>query len=284
MLRALQEASFFDARLRLGWRGRVFTLRRPTLTRIQVGLTNAVIVSGAVPARLEADFRKTVSLQGGTPFRRLPAETLAPPLLGASDVEPNTLSESLGWPIIDPPILPDGAISRRLIETKVRGDGYQPSSLWDWSIGRFRVATDSSGPVRLTRMVHPGQRDHDVYRVEGRIVRSFHSRHAAILDAHMQAGRPLFRYEHGNVDRLAGEGSLPLEVAAALRVRSLANGGGTLNGWRYQMSQENAIWLARLLPGVIEGIQEDGAGDMAMSCRRGRGARRYLWSDGVIAA
>lgn len=283
MLRSLQEASFFDARPRERWRGRVFTLGRPTLTKIRIGETSAVVVSGAIATRLETDLRTTAALQGGAAFRRVSEDSLAPPLLGAIGVDIDALSIALGWPVVDPPIQPDGAVASRLIETKVRDDAYQASSWWDWSLGRFRIGAVPGGPVSLTRLVHPGGLDHDIYRVEGRTVRSFHSRQAAILDAYAQAGLPLFRYEQGYVTRLAVEGALPLELAAALRVRSLSNGGGTIGGWRYRVTKHDAVWLARLLPGVIDGVRDDAGNDAAMSYRRGRSARRPLWSEGRVA-
>lgn len=284
MLRSLQEASFVDARPRERWKGRIFTLRRPTLTLVRIGSNVGVVVSGAVPARLEADFRATVELQGGSAFRRYADESLAPPLLGALGVDGTALAEALGWSLVDAPFEPDGSVGSRLLETKVRGEDYQVSSAWDWSVGRFRVGAAVAGPVTLTRLVHPGGRDHDLYRVVGRTVRSFHSRHAAILDAHAQASRPLFRYEGGEIVRIASEGALPLEIAASLRLQTLANGGATVGGWRYAVTRHDADWLAGLLPGLIEGVSHGRVNDPATSSRRGRGSRRPLWKGGMVAA
>lgn len=285
MLRSLQEASVLEARPRVRWRGRMFTLGRPTLVPVRIGATTAVLVSGAIPARLEADFRATVDLHGGRAVRRVSKGCMTAPLLAATEVDLESLSASLGWPLATAPAQPDGTPASRLIETKVSGDGYQPSSHWDWSLGRFRVGAGGDGMVTLVRLVHPGGRDHDVYRVQGRASRSFHSRHAAIIDAHVQAGRPLFRYEEGRIVRLAAEGALPLEIAAALRVRTLSNAACTDDGWSYATTGRDATWLAGLLPGLIESIQgEDAGGSGAMSYRRGREARRPLWCDGGIAA
>lgn len=289
MLRSLQEASVIEARPRVRWRGRIFTLGRPRLVPVRIGTTAAVLVSGAIPARLEGDFRTTVELHGGQAIRRLSASTMSAPLLAAIDIDPESLSASLGWPLATAPAQPQGTLASRLLETKVSAEGYQPSSHWDWGLGRFRAGADahaaSNGTVTLVRLVHPGGRDHDVYRVHGRTSRSFHSRHAAILDMHSQACRPLFRYDQGKVVRLSAEGALPLEVAAALRVRTLSNVACDDEGWSYGATRDDAEWLADLMPGLIEGIRgEDAGGGAAMSYRRGRGARRPLWCDGGIAA
>jgi len=284
ILRSLQEATFYDARLQQSWKGRVFTLRRPTLTSVRIGPDVGVLVSGAMPSRLEADFCATVELQGGSAFRRRSDDCLSPPVLGAVGVDPLLLGEALGWSAADAPIAPDGSVANRLIETKVRGEGYEASSFWDWSLGRFRVGTPAPDRVSLTRLVHPGGRDHDLYRVIGRAERSFHSRHAAILDAYAQAGVPLFRYEDGAIVRNPLEGALPLEIAAALRSRTLSNGGATANGWGYRARRHDVAWLVGLLPGLIEGAGLGHANDPQMTFRRGRGARRPLWESGSVAA
>ena len=284
VLRSMQEATFYDARLQQSWKGRVFTLRRPSLTSLQIGHRVGVVVSGAIPTRLEADFRATVELQGGVAFRRHSDNIFSPPVLGAVDVDTVRLVEALGWAESDPMSVPDGTSATRLLETKVRGEGYEASSWWDWSLGRFRVVTPAPGKVSLTRLVHPGGRDHDLYRVIGRAVRSFHSRHAAILDAHAQAGVPLFRYHDGMIVRIPLEGALPLEIAAALRLRTLFNGGATKEGWGYRAGAQEIAWLAGLLPGLIAGAGVGRADSQHLTVRRGRGARRPLWEPGVAAA
>lgn len=284
VLRTMQEAAFFDARLQQSWKGRIFTLRPPAITTLRVGPRLAVVVSGAIPSRLEADFRGTVEMQGGVAFRRRSDDILAPPVLGAIDVDPVRLMEALGWSAADALAALDGIPATRLVETKVRGEGYEICSYWDWSLGRFRVGTPAASRVSLTRLVHPGGRDHDVYRVVGRVERSFHSRQAAILDAHSQAGMPLFRYENGMIIRNPLEGALPLEIAAALRSRTLSNGGATTGGWCYRADRQDATWLAGLLPALIAGADVGRADDQHLTARRGRGARRPLWGLGVAAA
>lgn len=283
MLRTLQESRVLDARLRERWRGRTFTLCLPTLSDIGVGGAPGVLVSGVMPSRLEADFRQTVEMHGGRPFRRIEAASLAPPLLGAAGVSASTLAGALGWTVAPLPVLPSGSAANRLVETSVVGESYELKSEWDWAAGRFRVGGVAPGPVSLVRLVHPAGRDHDIYRVTGTRRRSFNSRHAAIIDAHQQAGRPLLRLGEAGLERIAAEGALPLEAAWALRVRTLANGGASEGGWAYSASRRDIGWLRDLLPGIIEGAGAEPA-DPALAYRRGRGARRPLWSAGGCAA
>jgi hypothetical protein len=283
MLRTLQESTTVEARLRERWRGRTFTLGKPTLIEIHIGGEPGVLVSGAIPSRLEDDFRQTVGLQGGRPFRRLSLASFSPPLLGAAAVSAEAIAAALGWRVVPPPVLPSGTSSNRLIETSVLGDSYAVASEWDWAAGRFRVGGVPAGPVSLVRLVHPGGRDHDIYRVTGARRRSFNSRHAAILDAHQQAGRPLFRLAEGGLARISAEGALPLEIARALRVRALANGGVSDGGWNYMAERRDIAWLRGMLPGIIAGVAPPAA-DPALTYRRGRGARRPIWNEGGVAA
>lgn len=283
MLRTLQESRVLATRLRERWRGRTFTLCPPTLSDIDLGGAPGVLVSGAMPSRLEADFRQTVEMHGGRPFRRIETGSLAPPLLGSAGISALTLSRALGWTAAPLPVLPSGSAANMLVETSVIGENYELKSEWDWALGRFRVGCVAPGPVSLMRLAHPAGRDHDIYRVIGARRRAFNSRFAAIIDAHQQASQPLFRLGEAGLERIAAEGALPLEVAWALRVRVLANGGASEAGWAYPASGRDIGWLRNLLPGIIEGACADPA-DPALSYRRGRGARRPLWSAGGIAA
>ncbi|MFH1555896.1 MAG: hypothetical protein ABII76_13695 [Pseudomonadota bacterium] len=283
MLRTLQESTFLDARLLERWRGRRFTLGRPTLTDIEIDGKLGALVSGALPSRLETDFRETVALHSGSAFRRLTTASLAPPVLGATGVSSAALAGALGWATAQRPALPVGSAATRLIETSVLGESYVVASKWDWAAGRFRVGSVASGAVSLLRLVHPGGRDHDIYRITGARCRSFTSRHAAILDAHQQAGRPLFRLDGGRLIRISAEGALPLEIAKALRLRTLFNGGATGDGWGYSVARADVCWLCHLLRGIIEGAAPPAA-TSALSYRRGRGARRPIWAAGGISA
>lgn len=283
VLRSLQEATFLDTRLRTRWRGRVFTLGRPTLRMIRIGRGTAVVVCGAVPSRLEADFRATVEAHGGAPFRHLNSDCLPIPLLGATGVGAKPLAEALGWMFPVEEVSPTGSIPHALPTTSVMGESYEVASAWDWSTGRFSTAPRDHGPLSLVRLVHPGGRDHDLYRVHGNDRRTFLSRHAAIIDAYARAGRPMFRYEVGELRRLTTEGALPLELARMLRLRSLINGGLTMDGWRYTVDEREAHRLRSMLPGLIEGLQPNMPSDrITFASLRGRGARRPIWTNGEL--
>lgn len=283
MLRTLVEATVLDERLRVRWRGRVFTLGRPRLERVSIAGATGVVASGAMPARLEADFQATVVLHGGRCFRRFGAD-LAPPLIGAVDVDVDALASSLGWSVPDGPSEPDGSAAERLPVSAVLGGSYLVASCWDWNLGRFRVGEVAEGEVKLVRLSHPGGRDHDLYRVTGTQVRTFTSRNAAIVDAHRQAGSALFRWDDRGMRRARIEGALPIEIARSLRLRVLANGGMDEAGWCYRPGSREAMWLARLLPGLIDGVATTGSGVPVGDHRRGRGTRRAMWINGGIAA
>lgn len=282
-LRMLVETSFFDERLRLRWRGRTFTLGKPVLERTKVGSSHGVIVSGAVPARLEDDFKRTVSAQGGTAFRRM-SYGFAPPLIGAVGLNETKLADALGWTISSGETLPTRRPDENLVQTAIIGESYVTGAYWDWTRGKFSVDGVVSGPVTLTRLVHPGGRDHDLYRVVGSRIRTFTSRHSAILDAHSQAGIPMFECKAGQVRRLTLEGAFPIEIARALRRLTLINGGPCREGWTYQVSIQEEAWLAALLPGLIAGIAGTSNVKSGTLSRRGRGARRAVWLDGGIVA
>jgi hypothetical protein len=282
-LRMLVEATFFDERLRQQWRGRSFTLGHARLEQLSFGTSNGVIVSGAVPTRLEDDFRKTVLMHGGTPFRR-PSTGLALPIIGAVDVNAPVLAAALGWNTSNVPALPLGRLDLNLIQTGMIGESYQVGSHWDWALGRFKVDGEASGPVTLTRLVHPGGRDHDLYRVVGKRNRTFTSRQSAILEAHSQAGIPIFEYGDGQIRRITLEGALPIEIARALRNHVILNGGFCADGWAYRVKAGDAAWLAKLLPGLISGIKAMPNVETDGATRRGRGTRRAMWIDGSTAA
>ncbi len=282
LLRTLQESTFLEARLRLRWRGRVFTLVRPTLNEVHIGAVHAVAVCGAVPMRLEMDFHRTVELQGGRAFRHLVEGSMAPALLGAVDVDPARLSCALGWAVVGAIPYPEGAVTDRLCETKIIGETFRAASAWDWSKGRFRIGAHGDGSVSLIRLVHPGERDHDLYRVAGDQHRTFISRFAAIIEAYAQAGRPLFKYDAGRIHRLTAEGGLPLEIARALRLRTLQNGGASDEGWEYTLTPRDDQWLSGLLPGLVASLPAS-ASSPELTYLRGRGARRPIWINGDIA-
>ena len=205
-------------------------------------------------------------------------------VIGAVDVAARVLAGALGWSTFDVPALPSGRLEQNLIQTGMIGESYQVASHWDWMMRRFRVGGEASGPVTLTRLVHPGGRDHDLYLVMGKRNRTFTSRQSAILEAHAQAGVPMFEYIDSQIRRVTFEGAPPIEIARALRNRVLLNGGICAHGWIYQVGVGNEVWLAKLLPGLISGVTVISGEETDDATRRGRGARRAMWINGSIAA
>lgn len=282
ILRTLQEATFLDGRMRALWKGRVFTLGKPTLEPVTISRMPAVVVSGAITRRLEADFRATVEAQGGSAFRNIEASSLAPALIGATGVDHVRLAEALGWALRADCQIPVGGDGR--YPSVLTGEHYVPASAWDWPSLRFRADAGPTPPVSLVRLVHPGGRDHDLYRVGGSDGIGFLSREAAILEGHARAGTPLFHHRDGYLRRLSNEGALPIEIARTLRLRTLRNGGAVDAGWAYPASQQDAQWVATLFSGLVEGLPARPAPDTNLETRRGRGARRPVWIGGSIAA
>lgn len=288
VLRCLVEAAFLDVRLREGWRGRVYTLRRPALQAVEALAGTAVVAEGALASWAERDFKAAVEANGGSAFRRPGAGPFSPPIIGACGIDPAVLSDRLGWPLRAHAARPLPAGPGALASAPASIQNHEPAAAWSWEARAFSPDPGpcGAGDVRLTRWVHPGGRDHDLYRVEGRGRASLHlSRNAAILQAHRIAGRALLRYEDGMIHRIGSEGALPLEVAAALRLRSLANPGPTDGGYAYPAGAGDARWVASLLPTELEGAAGPGAGGQGLAglgCRRGRLARRPLWSNGSL--
>jgi hypothetical protein len=282
-LRTLVESTFFDERLRLRWRGRAFTLGSARLELVKIGHLDGAIVSGAVPLRLEQDFKRTVALHGGTPFRRL-SGSKAPPILGAIDLDAVRLAEALGWKVSYSEMVPSAKPGDGLVETDIVGEHYVPGAFWDWERGRFRVGGAAHGPVTLTRFQHPAGRDHDVYRVVGATTRTFTSRYSAILDAYAQARIPMFKHMDGRIRRIPQEGALPIEISRSVRLLAAQNGGAVENEWCYEIASRDQGWLAKLLPGLVLGLDGGGGFGKNGQSRRGRGARRAMWIDGIIEA
>lgn len=284
-LRGLQESTFLDARRRNQWRGRVWTLGEPRLVRCEADF---LVVCGALPATLEREFREVALGCGGRPFRRIPASPFSPPLLGASGGDPNRFSERLGWPVVDRPEPPVGPASEALERSLMQGDFHELASWWDWSYGGFSGWRQPVGPVSLTRFEHTGRRDHDIYRISvaGRTAAAHATRAAAIAHAYLIAKRPMFRFDGDALIRLTRDGALPLELAAALRLRTLANPGVGEEGYSYPCSPTDAQWLAGLAPGLIDGVVAPVASPRPArpwtAALRGRGARRPQWIAGEM--
>lgn len=165
LLRSLHDAGLIEPRLRQSWKGRVWTLVKPSLFHIRYGKSSLVIVEGAICARLIDDFQKAVSELGGKYFRRSGVSVWSPPVFGAEIDDPVTLSRIMEWPLVEAPLKSD-MMPLAFMSTLRTAELHVQAAIWDWNSGRFLPHVDSDGETtRLTRHVHPGGRDHDVYRV-----------------------------------------------------------------------------------------------------------------------
>lgn len=288
VLRSLHECGSLEARHRRRWRGRVWTLGAPTLAWVH-GSVPGVVAQGAICASLEREFREVVSHMRGRPFRRLGACRWAPPLLGAADVEPDTLAARLGWQLLTDVAEPRPS-PMSLEVSELVAEHHVLASSWDWN--RRRFVTGATGPceVSLTRWAHPGGRDHDIYRVRSAMHSSAHlTRNTAILTAHSIARIALFRIEDGVLLRTSNEGALPLEFARSLRLSALASGGSLQGGgYCYPLGGYDTRRIARALPGCIEGVSDDGSRSSSvhhlMAARRSGGRHRVRWANGAFTS
>jgi hypothetical protein len=284
MLRALHEASMLEPFLKPAWKGRTWMLRFPTVASLASPDGRLVVIDGGMGARQTEDFQVAVEAMGGKAFRAAGAAAWSPPLVGATDVEPQELASRLRWPIgtVDVP----GDAPTCFAHTQISHEHYAAASHWSWNKRCFVTTRDDDGEaVRVTRW--KSSRDHDVYVVVvcGKEFRHV-SRQAAIAQAHVLRGVPMFGFDNGRLVRSTAEGALPIPVAAWLRYRSLRNSGPSgRSGYAYSASAADLVKLRRLLPGILSGEGEQSVLDAANVRRRSGGASRLLWiNDSVRAA
>jgi hypothetical protein len=285
VLRGLQEATMLEPYLKPGWKGRTWTLRRPTLASLGSPAKGLVVVDGCIGARQTEDFLEAVAAAGGRAFRSLGVAKWSPPLIGATAVEPAELASRLRWGSGTAGV--PGAASTSFVQTPISHEFYAPASYWSWKRRHFVTARDDEGePVRVARWRNIGDRDHDVYVV---VVRGqefrFASRQAAIVHAHVQRRTAMFDFDDGMIVRSSGEGALPIPFASWLRYRNLSNAGASK--WRHYAYPARAADLTRLLgllPGILEADAPQPAFEAANLSRRSGGAVRLLWTNESVRA
>ncbi|MFB8832015.1 hypothetical protein ACE0DR_28140 [Azotobacter sp. CWF10] len=286
LLCSLRDAGIVMPRLRAGWKGRLWTLKEPSIIEAHREGQALALVEGALCARMVEDFKLAVEGLGGAPFRRLGVTPWAAPLLGAQDVSAKALAERLGWRFVAEPTAP---IEKPLafVETRHQALHYAPADAWSWSAGRFLPGEGTEENVRLVRLTHTGERDHDVYRVEQNgCTLHYLSRTAAIASAHALARAPLFEWrpEEEVIALRVREGGLPDALATETRRRMLRNGGPRGSEYVYPASDEVARWLARQLPGCISGLFQEArqeAPNLISLARRSSGRLRLQWRNGT---
>ncbi|CAD6547523.1 hypothetical protein ACFQ3P_26100 [Paraburkholderia sabiae] len=283
LMRVLHDSGLIEPRLRSGWRGRVWTLRAPQILCMRHGEQQLAVVEGAVCVRLIDDFRIAVESLGGAVFRRNGVGAWSPPVYGAVVASAAAVAERLHWPVINNACAPSGVLE--LEQTPHLGEMHSPASSWDWNSSRFTRNATSSGAVKLTRLVHGGGRDHDLYKVECR-GRTAHylSRTSAIVAAHSMMKLPLFEARDALLVRLAGEGGLPDALAEWLRRRHLRSPGLIDGAYVYPVGHEDRVLLHRLLPGCIGELTKKTTDrvDRLSIARRSGGRVRMQWRNGTL--
>lgn len=282
-LRSLQEATVLAPFLHARFRGRRWGLRRIELVELQSDAGAVLIINGSLCAKLLDDFKRGVTSLGGVPFRTVSSPWTSP-LIGASEISIAALAARLDWPIGQPraaggrPVAFADAPLRRL-------DAYAPAFEWSWKSGRFGKNEDTSH-VRLNKLVHRGDRDHDVYLViDQNRQTTFLVRSSAIVYAHVLARNPLFRFEDdGRLVRLQSDGFLPDAIAAHLRYSTLQN-SSPCAAYTYAAHEQQVRSITLLLPGAIDlGERYRPSQDARWSARRGQSVERVVWKDGSIVS
>jgi len=284
ILRCLHDAGLVVPRLRRGWKGRVWTLAKPTLVKAFAG-SSVLIFEGARCARSIEDFRTVVSSSGGTFFRQPGIGCWPTQLFGAEGVDGATVAERLGWGFERAPFSP-GRTPGAFMSTTRMGHNYRRASGWDWEIGAFRQCDAQGDHPDLARYVHPDGKDHDLYRLQWRgSMRYFLSRTASILAAYVTVGRPMFAYREGMLFRLTREGGLPDALASALRRSTLRTAGLVGDSYAYPINQEDLSWITKLLPGVIErgeDLSHDSVASVLTKAKHSGGSLRPKWMNGRL--
>jgi hypothetical protein len=231
------------------------------------------------------DFRIVVGALGGRFFKRSGIGRWPIPTIGAVGVDAAAAAKHLGWTFEEAPKSP-GATPSALMTTTRRGQNYQRASSWDWEAGGFRQGSAQGQRPDLARYVHPDGRDHDLYRLEWRgETHVFLSRTASIAAAYVAARRPMFAYRDGALFRLTGEGGLPDSLAAALRRRMLKTAGLVDDIYVYPAREQDAGWVARLLPHLVEveiARNLDSAASVLTKVRNSGGRLRPKWVSGKL--
>lgn len=285
LLRSLRDAGIVEPRLRSGWKGRVWTLKEPVIIEAHLDGQILVLVEGALCARMVEDFKLAVEGLGGIPFRRLGVTDWAAPLFGAQKVQGEAIAKRLGWRFDSRSLTPSEK-PLAFVETPHQALHYAQTRVWSWAKGRFVSIDVTQESVRLTRLTHTGERDHDVYSVEHNgLIRHYFSRTAAIASAYALARKPLFEWnsEQNLIVLTTREGGLPDALAAEMRRRMLRNGGPCSQEYIYPANREMVCWLDKRLPSCIAGTFHD-AQQTTLSLinitRRSSGRLRLQWRNG----
>jgi hypothetical protein len=283
-LRSLQDATVMTPLLRARHRGRTWILDRALLVPLRSTIRDLVLVDGCVPAHQRRDFEQAVKALGGRAFRRQ-ASPWSVPLIGATGAAAEDLRRRLDWPV-KAAMMPGRRTAAFEEDPQRRLEAYRRECAWSWEAGRF-TQTGSSARIGLERWVHLGARDHDVFVVSGvGRERMYVSRCCAIVDAHIQAGKTMFRLDGDRLLRTGRDGFLPDLMARWLRHENLSNSMVlSSGGYQYAATTEQAARIAALMPGAIHiGAAQAVPWGAVASARRSGFAERLVFADGRVAS
>lgn len=287
LIRCLHHAGLIEPRLRPRWKGRAWTLVTPSLLHFRNGGNSLVVVEGAVCASLMDNFQKAVAGLGGESFRRRGLSLWSPPVFGAVLTSPATLSLRLGWPLLEAPLSPD-TTPLSLVTTERAAELHEPAAVWNWRSGSFQQhGSQDKESASLSLHIHPGGRDHDIYRViSGRKTTHYLSRTAAIIATGAKNREPVFeRVANNHLLCLLNDCGLPDVLAAGLRRHALRNGGPMDRGYAYPVDDASSLWLESLLPGCFYFLSKDGEADVSRlvsTSRHSGGKIRPIWRNGRL--
>lgn len=287
LIRCLHDAGFIEPRLRQSWKGRVWTLVKPSLYLVRNDEKSLVIVEGAVCSSLIEDFQKAVNGLGGACFRRSGIGPWSPPVIGAELNDPTVLAKLMGWPLISASAT-SALVPLDFRQTSNHTGLHVLNATWNWSSGRFESNMCSNHEATvLTYHVHPGGRNHDVFNVTSRKgTKCFLSRTSAIIAAGLSAHHKLFnRISESCFTCILDECGLPDALAKGLRRSLLRNGGPTEQGYLYPVDDVIFCWLERLLPGSFFSDQTESSYDInhiVSKYRHSGGMFRLAWRNGSL--
>ncbi|UUX52789.1 hypothetical protein NUG39_14820 [Citrobacter youngae] len=287
LIRCLQHAGLIEPRLRAGWKGRAWTLVKPSLLHLRNGENSLVVVEGAVCASLIDDFQKAVAGLDGESFRRRGISLWSPPVFGAVLANPVALSQRLGWPLIEA-LSSSDTTPLSLVTTERAAELHEPGAVWNWRSGRFQPHSPTDKDTALLSLhIHSGGRDHDIYRVvSGRKTTHYLSRTAAIIAAGAKKREPVFeRVAKNHLLCRINDCGLPDALAAGIRRHALRNGGPIDSGYAYPVDDVSFPWLESLLPGCFYSLSPDGEGDVSRivsASRHSGGKIRPIWRNGRL--
>lgn len=227
LIRLLQEAGWIEPRLSARWNARRWFVRKPRLLLSDCGTIG--LVDGAASEVVCERLANACQRRGGRFVIRSHPTGWSVPSYLIENVDPKIVASDAEIPI-EPAVIALQRATEHItfVPSLHSAERREVGSTWDWRTARFkRQAFSSEGQVTLERLVKPGNNARPVYRtINGSgAVTLIECRAAAILNAHMAASRPMFRFDPSGdrVQRIAGEGHIPIEIARYLRLSTAAS-------------------------------------------------------------